>query len=68
MNVKPSPREPALHLQTLGGFHIWREGDEIAQTAGGREKAIHLLQFFVTLWRRPLHYEAYQERLLPKFN
>src|SRR5690606_21859583 len=45
----------ALHVQTLGGFRVWRGGDEVPTTAWGREKAIHLFQFFITMRRQYVH-------------
>ncbi len=55
----------ALRIQTLGGFRVWREGVEVDPTEWGREKAVHLLQFFVTLRRKPLHKEEIIDRLWP---
>ena len=55
----------ALHVQTLGGFRVWRGGDEVATTAWGREKAIHLFQFFITMRRQYVHKEQIMDRLWP---
>lgn len=65
--MKPlAPRETAaLRLQTLGGFRVWLSGTEIAPAAWGREKAVQLFQFLVTLRRRPLHKEEIIDRLWP---
>lgn len=59
------PTSAALRIQTLGGFRVRREGVEVDPTAWGREKALHLLQFFVTLRRKPLHKEEIIDRLWP---
>ncbi|MBU0490709.1 MAG: bacterial transcriptional activator domain-containing protein [Chloroflexi bacterium] len=56
---------PALRVQTLGGFCVWRDGVEIAPTAWGREKALHLFQFFVTVRGQYLHKEQIIDRLWP---
>jgi len=55
----------ALHIQTLGGFRVWRNGEEVPTTAWGREKAIHLFQFFTTLRRQYVHKEQIMDRLWP---
>lgn len=54
-----------LRVQTLGGFRVWCEGNEIPATAWGREKAIHLFQFFVTMRRQFVHKEQIIDRLWP---
>ena len=54
-----------LHVQTLGGFRVWRNGEEISTTAWGREKAIHLFQFFITMRRQYVHKEQIMDRLWP---
>jgi DNA-binding SARP family transcriptional activator len=56
---------PLLRLHTLGGFRAYRSAEEIAPTAWGREKAVHLFQLLVTQRRRPLHKEEIIERLWP---
>jgi DNA-binding SARP family transcriptional activator len=56
---------PALRLQTLGGFRAWRDGVEIAASAWGREKAVHLFQLLITLRRQPMHKEEIIDRLWP---
>jgi DNA-binding SARP family transcriptional activator len=55
----------ALRVQTLGGFRVWRHGVEIQTTDWGREKALHLFQFFVTVGRQYLHKEQIIDRLWP---
>jgi len=55
----------ALHVQTLGGFRVWRRGEEVPATAWGREKAIHLFQFFITMRRQYVHKEQIMDRLWP---
>jgi DNA-binding SARP family transcriptional activator len=60
--------EAALKIQTLGSFRLWRDGVEIGPAAWGREKALHLFQFFVTVRRRTthLHKEQIIDRLWPE--
>jgi two-component SAPR family response regulator len=55
----------ALHVQTLGGFRVWHQGAEVPPTAWGREKAIHLFQFFITMRRQYVHKEQIMDRLWP---
>jgi two-component SAPR family response regulator len=55
-----------LRVQTLGGFRVWCYGAEIATTAWGREKAIHLFQFFITVRRQFVHKEQIIDRLWPE--
>ena len=55
----------ALHVQTLGGFRVWHQGVEVPTTAWGREKAIHLFQFFITMRRQYVHKEQIMDRLWP---
>ena len=38
-----------LRIQTLNGFRAWRDDLEIERRAWGREKALQLFQFFVTM-------------------
>lgn len=67
-NAPPSGLPGAtLQVQTLGRFGVWREGVEIAPTAWGREKALHLFQFLVTVRGRTshLHKEQIIDRLWP---
>jgi DNA-binding SARP family transcriptional activator len=54
-----------LRVQTLGGFRAWRDGSEVASTAWGREKALHLFQFLVTMRGRYLHKEQIVDRMWP---
>lgn len=58
----------ALRVQTLGGFGVWRNDSEIAATAWGREKALHLFQFFVTARRQYVHKEQIIDRLWPEID
>lgn len=60
----------ALRVQTLGGFRLWRDGVEIEPAAWGREKALHLFQFLVTVRRHPspLHKEQIIDRLWPELD
>jgi two-component SAPR family response regulator len=57
--------QSSLRIQTLGGFRLWRDGVEIESAAWGREKALHLFQFFVTVRcsPSPLHKEQIIDRL-----
>ena len=66
----PLEAASSLRIQTLGGFRIWRDGIEIEPTAWGREKALHLFQFFVTVRRHasPLHKEQIIDRLWPELD
>jgi two-component SAPR family response regulator len=57
-----------LRIQTLGGFRVWREGMEIAPASWGREKALQLFQFFVTVRGRQLHKEQIVDRLWPELD
>lgn len=60
----------SLRIQTLGGFHLWRNGVLIESAAWGREKAVHLFQFFVTTRRymTALHKEQIIDRLWPELD
>ncbi len=60
--------EAALRIQTLGGFRIWRGDVEITPAVWGREKALHLFQFFVTMRLQVLrlHKEQIIDRLWPE--
>lgn len=62
--------QAALCIQTLGGFQVWRDGVEITPAAWGREKALHLFQFFITMRRRAtyLHKEQLVDRLWPQLD
>lgn len=59
---------PPLRIQTLGSFRVWRDNVEISSTTWGREKALHLFQFFVTMRRQTtnLHKEQIIDRLWPE--
>jgi DNA-binding SARP family transcriptional activator len=56
----------ALRVYTLGGFGVWRAGEAIERSAWGREKAVHLFQFFVTNRDRLLHKEQIIDNLWPE--
>ena len=60
--------QAALHVQTLGGFRVWRGDEEVPTTAWGREKAIHLFQFFITMRRQYVHKEQIMDRLWPELD
>ena len=75
MNLSPekmlqSNTTASLRIYTLGGFHIWRDGDDIPPAAWGREKALHLFQFLITLRLQGLrlHKEQIIERLWPELD
>lgn len=63
--ASPVGAQIELYVQTLGGFRVWRNNEEIATTAWGREKAIHLFQFFITMRRQYVHKEQIMDRLWP---
>lgn len=69
MKQRPlSPATALLRIQTLGGFRAWRQGAFVEPAAWGREKAVQLFQFFVTMRRHPLHKEEIIERLWPELD
>lgn len=63
-----SGAKAALRVQTLGGFRVWCDGKEVQATAWGREKALHLFQFFITMRRQYLHKEQIIDRLWPELD
>lgn len=63
--ANPVGAQVELYVQTLGGFRVWRHAEEVAATAWGREKAIHLFQFFITMRRQYVHKEQIMDRLWP---
>jgi two-component SAPR family response regulator len=65
--TRPSVRA-ALRVQTLGGFRVWCDGAEMPPTAWGREKAVHLFQFFITMRRQFVHKEQIIDRLWPEID
>lgn len=67
-NATPQSTRTALCIRTLGGFRVWRNNEELESTAWTREKAIHLLQFFITLRRQYLHKEQIIDRLWPELD
>ena len=54
-----------LRVQTLGGFRVWYNNSELMANVWGREKAIHLFQFLLTLRRQYAHKEQIIDRLWP---
>lgn len=54
-----------LRVQTLGGFRVWYNNVELMSSVWGREKAIHLFQFLLTLRRQYAHKEQIIDRLWP---
>jgi len=65
-----SEAKAALRIQTLGDFRVWRAGKEIAADAWGREKALHLFQFFVAMRLQAvrLHKEQIIDQLWPELD
>jgi DNA-binding SARP family transcriptional activator len=57
-----------LRVQTLGYFRVWRNGAEIVPSTWGREKALHLFQFFVTVRGRYLHKEQIVDQMWPELD
>jgi DNA-binding SARP family transcriptional activator len=64
------PNPITLRVDTLGGFHLWRDDLEVEAAAWSREKALHLFQFFVTMrhYASPLHKEQIIDRLWPELS
>lgn len=60
--------EAALRIQTLGGFRVWRAAEEVDAADWGREKAIQLVQFLITVGRQYLHKEQIIDRLWPELD
>src|SRR3990172_4700705 len=60
--------QAALRIHTLGGFRIWRSGQEIPPTAWGREKALHVFQFLLTHRRGAFHKEQIIDQLWPELD
>jgi two-component SAPR family response regulator len=58
----------SLRIHTLGGFRVWRDDFEVHSGSWGREKAVHLFQFFVTRRGQPLHKEQIVDRLWPELD
>ena len=58
----------ALHVTTLGGFIVERNGIEIAPTAWGREKAIYLFQYLITNRQKQHHKEQIIAELWPQLD
>lgn len=60
--------QAALRVLTLGGLRVWCDGNEVVATAWGREKALHLFQFYVTMNGQYLHKEQIIDRLWPELD
>lgn len=60
--------EAALRIQTLGGFRVWRGQQEVDAADWGREKAVQLVQFLITVGRQYLHKEQIIDRLWPELD
>ena len=63
-----NPKQASLRIHTLGGFRIWRHNQEIESAVWGREKAIHLFQFFITTRGQYFHKEQIIDRLWPELS
>ncbi len=59
-------RDPALRVQTLGRFRLWREGAELPASIWERDKALQLFQFLIARRRRLLERERIVEQLWPE--
>jgi len=57
---------PALRVQTLGYFRVWRQGQELTSRDWQREKARHLFALLITYRRQLLHKEQIIEHLWPE--
>ena len=57
-----------LRVQTLSGFRVWRNGEEIESTDWKREKSLHLFQFLITMRQQAsrLHKEQIIDYLWPE--
>lgn len=57
-------KSASIHVQTLGDFQMWRDGQKITTKEWGRDKTIQLFQFLVTArHRHALHKEQIVDRL-----
>lgn len=57
-------KSASIHVQTLGNFQIWRDGEKVSGKEWGRDKTIQLFQFLVTArHRHSLHKEQIVDRL-----
>lgn len=55
----------ALRIYTLGGFRVLRNNQEIPSGEWGRDKAVQLFQYLVTMRHRQLHKEQIIDQLWP---
>lgn len=55
----------ALTIYTLGGFRVIRNNQEIQPSEWGRDKAVQLFQYLVTMRHRQLHKEQIIDQLWP---
>lgn len=58
--------EPALRVQTLGRFQVWRDGALLPASAWERDKALQLFQFLLTRRGRLTERERIVEALWPE--
>ncbi len=62
--LKEKRQNASVHIQTLGDFQVWRDGYVVSSKDWGRDKTVHLMQFFVTArHRKALHKEQIMDRL-----
>lgn len=65
-SLRPEESGPALRVQTLGYFRVWRQGQELTSRDWQREKARHLFELLITYRRQLLHKEQIIEHLWPE--
>lgn len=63
---RADPDRSALSIYTLGGFALWRNSAQVEASAWGREKALHLFQYFITQRGHYLHREQIIDALWPE--
>ncbi len=64
VEINSKRENAALHVQTLGRFEVWREGNAIHAKEWGRDTTLQLFQFLVTArHRRGLHKEQIIDRV-----
>ncbi len=62
--LKTFQREAPIKFQTLGSFNLWRDGLKVSSKEWGRDKALQLIQYFISYRQRhALHKERVMEHL-----
>lgn len=62
--IREKKARARIHIQTLGNFQVWRDGEVVASKEWGRSKTIELFEFFITSrHRKALHKEQILDRL-----